>query len=477
MVQTQYLPHGVAMKITMHGAAGGEVTGSAYLIQTKSANVLLDFGMFQGASRIENQNHIPKAEGVRQLDAVVLTHAHLDHTGRLPLLTRVGYKGPIYATPPTMDLADLVMRDSAFLQKSDCERENRRRIRQGKPTIEPLYTDEDVDKIRPLYKPMHLDRPLQVADGVTVRAVEAGHMLGSASIEMTIEENGKKRIVVFSGDIGPRGAPFHRDPTPFERADVVFMESTYGDRNHPSLHETAVETRKIVGQAVAAGGKILAPVFAIGRTQLILYLLAGAFKRGTLKPFPIYVDSPMAIKATEIYRKHREMLDPEAVAMAKSGELKTRLASVQFCKTASESKALNDRPGPLMILAGAGMCNGGRIRHHLRHNLANPQTTVLFTGFQGRGSLGRQIAEKQKTVTIHGEKIPVKASVHTFGGLSGHAGQTDLLNWFATLASSKPRLILTHGEDQQRSTLSRLIASKHGVKAEIPKLRATIEID
>jgi metallo-beta-lactamase family protein len=465
------------MKITLHGAAGGEVTGSAYLVQTKSANVLVDFGMFQGASRVENQNHLPKQEGVKKLDAVVLTHAHLDHTGRLPLLTRVGYSGPIYATPATMDLADLVLRDSAYLQKSDAERMSRRLIRQGKEPIEPLYTEEDVEKIRPLYKRMQYDKPFNVADGISVRAVEAGHMLGSTSLEMTVTEGGRKRVVVFSGDIGPRGAPLHRDPTPFEHADVVFMESTYGDKEHPPLQETAVATRKIVARAVAEKGKILAPVFAIGRTQLILYLLAGAFKRGTLKPFPIYVDSPMAIKATKVYGTHHDLFDEEALSMMKSGELKTRLDTVEFCKTANESKALNEKPGPMLILAGAGMCNGGRILHHLRHNLAKPQTTVLFTGFQGKGSLGRAISEKQPTVSIHGEKIPVKASVHTFGGLSGHAGQTDLLNWFATMAKSKPRLILTHGEDMQRSTFAKLVASKYGIQAEIPKLRQTIEIE
>jgi len=464
------------MKVTLHGASGGEVTGSAYLVQSKSANVLVDFGMFQGSGKAENQNQLPKGEGVKKLHAVVLTHAHLDHTGRLPLLTRVGYNGPIYATPATIELADLILQDSANLQLTESVRESRKRARQGKPPVEPLYSKEDALKVRPLCKNLPYDKPVVVAPGVTVRAVEAGHMLGSASIEMTLEEDRQKRVVVFSGDLGPRGAPLHRDSIPFKKADVVFLESTYGERNHRSLKETAVETREVVAKAVAARGKILMPVFAIGRTQLIMYLLAGAFQRGTLKPFPIYVDSPMAIKATKIYANHTELFDDEALAMHKSGDLRANLDTVKYCQTADESRALNDAQGPMLIMAGAGMCNGGRILHHLRHNLANPATTIIFVGYQGQGSLGRLIIDRVKTVTIFGEKIPVKASVHTFGGLSGHAGQIDLLNWFKTVAPSKPRLILTHGEDKARKTLAKLISDRHGIKAEIPKLRETIEI-
>jgi metallo-beta-lactamase family protein len=464
------------MKITLHGASGGEVTGSAYLIETKSANVLVDFGMFQGSGKVENENHLPKSEGVKKLHAVVLTHAHLDHTGRLPLLIRFGYTGPIYATPATIDLTDLIVRDSANLQKTDAIRESRKRARQGKPPAEPLYSMEDAEKVRPLCKELPYNTPFPVAPGVTVRAVEAGHMLGSVSLEVTLEEDGRKKVVVFSGDLGPRGAPLHRDPVPFKRADVVFMESTYGDRNHRSLQETAIETREVIAKAAAAKGKILMPVFAIGRTQLIMYLLAGAFQRGTLKPFPIYIDSPMAIKATKIYAQHTELYDEEALAMSKSGDLRANLETVQYCQTADESRALNDKAGPMLIMAGAGMCNGGRILHHLRHNLANPATTIVFVGYQGQGSLGRLIIDRVKTVSIFGERIPVKASVHTFGGLSGHAGQTDLLNWFAAIAPSKPRLILTHGEEKARKTLAKAISDRHGIKAELPKLRQTIEI-
>src|SRR5215472_10686835 len=299
------------MKISVHGAGGGEVTGSAYLVQTREANVLVDCGLFQGARKVENYNRIPKTGAFDKLNAVVLTHAHLDHTGRLPLLTRAGYNGPIHATHATMDFTDLILKDSAHLQRSDVERQNRRRERMGQPPLEPLYEQQDVERLRPLYKPLAYDQPTTVAPGVTVRAVEAGHMLGSTSLELTVEDEGKEKVVIFSGDLGPRGAPLHRDYVPFQRADYVFMESTYGDRDHRSLMETAVETREVLKKAVEAGAKILVPVFAVGRTQLLLYLLAGAFKRGTLSPFPIYIDSPMAIKATKLYARPVELFDEE----------------------------------------------------------------------------------------------------------------------------------------------------------------------
>jgi metallo-beta-lactamase family protein len=458
------------MQITIHGAGGGEVTGSTYLVQTAVANVLVDFGLFQGAKSVENKNRLPRRDTVKKLDAVVLTHAHLDHTGRLPLLTKVGYEGPVYGTPATIDLTGLILRDSAYLQQSDVERENRRRKREGRPLLEPLYNEEDTKKLRPLAKTLAYDRATEIAPGIVVRAVEAGHMLGSASLEMTVEEGKKKRLVVFSGDLGPRGAPLHRDSTPFERADIVFMESTYGDRDHKPLQETAIETREVVREAVEAGGKILVPSFAVGRTQLLLYLLAGAFKRKTLPRFPVFVDSPMAIEATKIYSKHAELFDDEALEMQKSGELGSSLETAQFCPTANDSRALNDIEGPCLIMAGAGMCTGGRILHHFRHNLALPSTTVLIVGYQSQGSLGRMLVDGKKSVKIFGERIPVRASVHTFGGLSGHAGQTDLLRWFETLAPSRPRVILTHGEDRGRQPLGRLIQKRHGIKVEYPTL-------
>src|SRR4030095_575367 len=256
---------------------------------------------------------------------------------------------------------------------------------------------------------------------------------------------------VFSGDIGPRDAPLHRDPVPFKHADLVFIESTYGDKEHPSLTETAVAAREAVKAAVERGGRVLVPVFAVGRSQLLLYMLAGAFQRGTLKPFPIFLHSPMAIRATDIYRTYAELFDEEAIAMRRSGDLSANLRTVKICQKAKDSLALARKPGPFMVLAGAGMCTGGRIMHHLQNHLPDPTTLLLMVGYQSRGSVGRALVEGAKEVRIAGQKVPVRATTHLFGGLSGHAGQSDLIKWIGSLAPSRPRVLLTHGEDGTRA--------------------------
>jgi metallo-beta-lactamase family protein len=463
------------MKIYCHGATG-DVTGSAYQVITRKASVLVDCGMFQGRKQERAKNRAEaRLEGGR-LDAVVLTHAHLDHTGRLPLLVKKGYKGPIFATQPTIDIAALILKDALFLQQADLERENRKRVRAGLLPLEPIYEEKDVRGLRPLVRAVQYDRPFDVAPGVRARLLDAGHVIGSASVELTVEEAGRKKVVVFSGDLGPRGAPLINDPVPFERADAVVMESTYGDRNHRSLTETALEARQIISDAIDARAKILVPVFAVGRTQLLLFLLAGAFRKKTLPRFPIYLDSPMAIAATKVYGKFSELFDEEALEMMRSGELRRQLESVKPCPTAKESMALNSVRGPCMVMAGSGMCSGGRIMHHLRHNLYLPSTAVLIVGFQSPGTLGRQLVDGAPEVSIFGEKVSVKASVHTMGGFSAHADQAGLLEWFGSVASSRPRLILTHGEDRARATLASLIEGQHDIRAELPMQGEYIEI-
>jgi metallo-beta-lactamase family protein len=463
------------MKVQLLGASGGEVTGSAYLLQTDRANVLVDCGLFQGSKKVENSNRLPSRGPLQELDSVVLTHAHLDHSGRLPLLARFDYSGPIYATPATIEVTDLILRDSAHLQEEDARRLNRRRAGTGKPPAQPLYTARDVEHVGGLFRRMRYDHPTTIAPGVSVRAVEAGHVLGSTSLELTVEDAGRTRILVFSGDIGPRGAALHRDPVPFQRADLVFMESTYGDKDHPSLAETAAAARELIRATIERKGRVLVPVFAVGRTQILLYLLAGAFQRKVLEPFPIFLDSPMAIRATDLYRKHTELFDEEALAMHRSGELSSNLRTAKPCVKAVDSMALARRAGPFLVMAGSGMCTGGRIMHHLRNHLPDPTTLLLMVGYQSRGSVGRALADGADSVRITGQSVKVRAKTHLLGGLSGHAGQSDLMAWIGSLAPSRPRLILTHGEDGPRTALRARIQEKFGLEAEMPDYLETIE--
>jgi metallo-beta-lactamase family protein len=463
------------MKIHFHGATG-DVTGSAYHVITKHASILVDCGMFQGGKKEKAKNRRKAELEGGKLDAVVLTHGHLDHVGRLPLLTRKGYDGPIYATQPTIDIATMILRDSLMLQKADLKRENQIRARSNQPPLEPLFEEKDVRSLKPLVRPVKYKQTVEVAPGIEARFVDAGHVIGSSSIELTVQENGQKKVVVFSGDLGPRGAPLLNDPEPFKKADAVIMESTYGDRNHRSLHQTAIEGRQIIGRAIENKAKILVPVFAVGRTQLLLYLLAGAFRRKTLPKFPIFLDSPMAIEATKIYGKNNELFDEEGQEMVRSGELRKNLDIARACPKPGDSRALNDVAGPCLIMAGAGMCTGGRIVHHLRQNLPLAGTVVLIVGFQSANSLGRQLVNGEKVVRIFGERVPVRASIHTMGGFSAHADQRGLLDWFGAVAPSKPRAIITHGEDRARGAFSELISTRHGIKSECPQLGDVIEI-
>lgn len=465
------------MTLTPLGAAGGEVTGSAYLLETGRARVLVDFGLFQGCRTIEECNRLPPRVRPDRLDAVLLTHAHLDHTGRLPLLSRAGYTGPVYATPATIELTGLILRDSAKLQAQDAERTNRKRGRAGEDPVEPLYTLEHVASLLGLLRPVPYQSPVPVAPGVTARWFEAGHMLGSASIHLQIEQPGAApRTIDFSGDLGPLTSPILREFDTAPRAELVVLESTYGDRDHRPLADTIAEFTGIVQRAVAEKGKLLVPTFAIGRAQLLLLLLADLFRKKAVPPFPMFLDSPMAIEATAIYQRHPELYDEEMRAFIRERPVREELHTLQLCPTAEDSRRINDLPGPLLVLAGNGMCSGGRIVHHLRHNLGRPDTHVLIVGFQARGSLGRRLVERDPRVRVLGDEITVRAQVHTLGGFSAHAGQTDLLKWFAPLAAGQPRVLLTHGEDGPRRALAAKLRERHGVLAELPELEEEFEL-
>lgn len=463
------------MKITIVGAAGGEVTGSAYYVQTKQAGVLIDCGLFQGGKRAEALNRPPTAPK-QKLDAVLLTHAHLDHTGRLPLLAKRGHSMPVFATPATVEMTGLILRDSARIQASDAERQNRKRERAGEEPMEPLYTPEDAEAIIQCLQPVAYQEPVTVAPGIQAIWAESGHMLGSASIQLIVNEDGKQKRVVFSGDLGPRTAPILKEFEPFRQADLVFLESTYGDHDHRPFSETVDEFVRIVKDTVSKRGKILVPTFAVGRAQLLTGLLAAMFRRKKVPPFPIFLDSPMAIEATGIYMRHRELFDEQMTKFVAEKPMAADLKSMKMCATATDSMKINDVPGPCLVMAGAGMCNAGRILHHLKANLWKPDTHVVIVGYQAHGSLGRRLVEGEKLVSIHGEKIAVKAQVHTLGGFSAHAGQTDLLHWFSALAPSKPRVVLTHGEDGPRTALAKKIQQQFKLSAKLPGLGDVVEL-
>jgi len=333
-----------------------------------------------------------------------------------------------------------------------------------------MYSTDDVVKTISSFQQIEYDQRQEVAKGITARLVDAGHMLGSSSIELTVEENGTKKVLAFSGDLGPRGAPFLRDAVPIPYADFVVLESTYGDRDHLPLEETLKEFRAIAQEAVANKGVILVPVFAVGRAQQMIYHLAALFREKAVPAFPIYLDSPMAIEAVNIYRRHTDLFDEEALALKKSGELDHDFSMVSTCATADDSRKLNDMEGPMLIMAGSGMCNAGRILHHLKHRLWQPDTYVVIVGYQGEGTLGRQLVEGRKSVNIFGESVQVRAKVRSLGGFSAHAGQTELLQWHTCFAQCNAKLVLTHGEDKQRGILQGLIKQRYDCQAMLPKL-------
>jgi metallo-beta-lactamase family protein len=463
------------MKITFYGAAGG-VTGTSYYVESNQSSIMIDCGIFQGGKSEELKNKTAPPVNYNTLDAIVLTHAHLDHCGRLPLVVRKGYHGVIYATPASIDLVSLVLRDALKVQTNDLEKLNRMLLRQGKSPVTASYDEKDVEAVIRRMKPIPYHQLFPVANGMEIIVDEAGHIMGSGSIKLFVKEGNKMKTVVFSGDLGQKEMPIVRDAEPFTEADMVIMESTYGDRDHKPLQETLDEAIAIIKHAIDLKGKILVPSFAIGRTQDILYYIEKAFQKGGLPRFPIYIDSPMAIEATKIYMSHPELFDKEMKEFIAGGEMLNDPKYIHPTPTPEESKRLNDVPGPCMIIAGSGMCNAGRITHHLRHNLWRPETSVLIVGYQAEGTLGRKLVDGNKMVKIFGEPVAVRAQIHKLGGFSAHAGQSDLLKWFNALAPCRPKVILTHGEDKARQVLSDIIRHRYGLQPVLPQYGESIDL-
>jgi metallo-beta-lactamase family protein len=468
------------IRIPLCGAAG-EVTGSGYLVETPRSTVLVDFGVFQGGREARTRSRELGPVDPGRLNAAILTHAHIDHSGRLPRLYAQGYRGSVCATRATLALTPILLEDLARLDLEWVAKLNRARQRAGKDLFAPIYTPEDVKRMHQRVRALGYGGPQEIAAGVAARFHEAGHIMGSASIELIVEDGDAEKVIVFSGDIGPKGVPILRDPEPPTRADVVFLESTYGGRERVPQAETVKAFKDILETAAERSERVLIPAFAVGRSQLILYYLAEAVREGRLpRDFPIILDSPMAAKATEALIRHPEVLDDEATELASRRQFSADLQSLRVVQSARESKALNDSDEPCVILSASGMCEGGRIVHHLRHNLWRPKVNVVLVGYMVEGSLGRQLADGEPAVEIFGEEVVVRARVHLLDGFSAHADQAGLLEWLGPMAtqggSRRPRVILTHGEDPAREALAAAIKRRFDLVAELPQRGAVIQI-
>lgn len=464
------------MKLHFLGAAG-EVPGSATLIETGRARVLIDFGLHQGSPLAERRNRrLPPCLEPARLDAIVLTHAHLDHIGRLPLLPRAGFRGPIWCTRPTAELAAILLRDAAKIQEEDAAKLLRRRLRAGRDHVTPLYTTADAEQVLPLLRTVEYRSITEVADGVKLRMVDAGHILGSASLELTIA-GPTLRTLVFSGDVGPAGMPLMRDPTPLHHADLVVLESTYGDRDHRSFDQTLAEFESIIKDAVWDREKVLIPSFAVGRAQQLVYQLGILARSQRVPVFPIYLDSPMAIEALQLHRRYLDFLDADTRRDAAAGLQPLCPDNLVLTPTPDDSRKLNTLQGAAVIIAGSGMCTGGRILHHLRHNVWRRGVHVLIVGYQAAGTRGRQLVDRAPTIRIWGDPIAVRAQIHTLGGFSAHAGQSALLQWASNFQHPPPHFILNHGEDKPRHALASLLRDRLKARVSTPHHFETIDLD
>ena len=445
------------MRVHFHGAAG-EVTGSLHEVEAAGHRLLLDCGMIQGSPEAEARNADPFPFDVAALDALVISHAHIDHIGRVPLLVRRGFGGAIYAQAATAELMRIMLLDSAHIAESEAERGNRRR-HAGEPKAVPLYTQADVEAAMARVRPLPYDQREQILPGVDIVFREAGHILGSASVEVHADG----RTLVFSGDLGPKGTPILRDPAHIERADLVLMESTYGDRLHRDRAETIRELGRILDETWRDGGNVLIPAFAVGRSQELLYWFAKHWDEWQMARWRIFLDSPMAAKVVGVYDRHAELFDEDAQQVWRDKPNPFRLPNLRLTESSEDSIAINGVERGAIVIAGSGMANAGRILHHFRHRLDNPTTRVVFVGYQGEGTLGRRLVDGAKWARIHGRDVRVNAQRHTVGGLSAHTDQRGLMDWYGAIAGHPP-LALVHGEDKAREALAGEVGERYGVK-------------
>lgn len=444
------------MKITFHGAAL-TTTGSMHLLEHAGRRILLDCGLFQGHRKeaFERNRNLPFDAG--SIDAVVLSHAHIDHSGNLPTLVKRGFRGPIYTTPATADLCDIMLRDSAYLQCRDVEYVNKRRLRQGKKPFEPLYCPEDVDAVIPLFRRTPYEQDFDLADGLSARFHDAGHLLGAALTTFDLRRNGTTKRLLFTGDMGRKDRAILRDPTVVEDVDWLITESTYGDRLHPSREDVQGRLKAFVEDIAQQRSRLVIPAFSVGRTQNIVYLLRELYERGRVPAVPVYVDSPLSTKATQVYADHPECYDRDALRVLMDGGEPFQFRGLHYTESVEESKRLNEMSGPLIIISASGMCEGGRILHHLRHSVEDPRNIILIVGYQAEHTLGRRIVERVSPVKIFGELYELRARVHTINALSAHADRDELLEYFRQMGVEKrppERTFVVHGEEPPARALA-----------------------
>ena len=474
------------MKITFLGATK-MVTGSNLLVEGAGKKFLVDCGMYQGGDRDEMQNHEPFAYDVNEIDFMLLTHAHIDHSGRIPKLYKEGYRNPVITTKATRDLCSIMLPDSGHIQEQEIEWRNRKRKREGKEPLPPLYTAQDGIDTMEIFKPVNYDEIIEIDPNIYVRFNDAGHMLGSAIIEIWVKEDGKETKAVFTGDLGNNDIPLLSSQTMIETADYLVMESTYGGRLHMRNDDKANLFLNIVSETLDKGGTVVIPSFAVGRTQEILYELNNLkdtqegedFKKkyATLMKAPVYVDSPLAISATEIFKENANLFDEETQAVIESGDNPLEFPGLQFTRTADESKALNEKNESSIIISASGMCEVGRIKHHLKHHLWDPNSTILFVGYQAPGTLGRRIVDGEKRVKIFGEEIAVNARIEYIEGYSGHADQEWLMNFVYSFITKPKHIFLVHGEPTGQEILKSKIVDEIGLPVTIPEYGQTYTLD
>ncbi len=465
------------MKIHFLGA-NRQVTGSRYCLEVGDKKLLVDCGMFQERP-FQHRNWDKCPIPPDQLDAVVLTHVHVDHCGLLPRLVAEGFRGRIYMTDPSADLLELMLRDVAKIQKEDAGAKRGRHQRANHSParpVEPLYTERDVEATVPRVESVPYSQPIRIADTFNVTFHDAGHILGSALLEIQLELAGRQRTIVFSGDLGMEDKPIVRDPEFLSSADYVVMESTYGDRLHPPVGDLEAELAAIIHRTVDRGGNLVIPTFAVERAQELLYHLARMAHTGSIPRLPVYLDSPMAIKATEVFARHQHCYDEDAWQLIMEGEHPFSFAGLVMTRSPDESRAINRVNQPSIILATSGMCTAGRIKHHLRHNIERPESTILFVGYQAKGSLGRQIVDGHEQVRIHRRNYTVAAEVVQMSGFSGHADQAGLLKWLSHFQQAPEQIFLTHGDQEAAECLQRKIQQESGWPVTIPQYGESVDL-